>query len=324
MDVSSGKKPRKVAVRKKAPEVIAQPDALPPLTKRQKYAPGGQRVAVWDILPAPYNPRDINPYARGKLLEEVRRGLVNRPTWNTQTRHLVGGHQRISVLSEIEGACPDCLGKASKLSALWKAIHSNAPFDQERYWLDPAATPDDPKSWCTTCHGCGVHPYSLDVDAIDVPLVEEVRLNIVLNNPSLQGDYNADKLTNALHFVIEGSQGNMDLLSTGFEPADLVHLGVLDEQLLGLGQETQAGKKAIDELDEIAQLKESKKNHKEKDRAREASELSAQIVIYGKNEDEIAALMTELGLNPETGDRFIPAWRLLLKLGLIAKKGDDD
>lgn len=93
------KKPRKPSVMRKSRTVVAKtkgdarPD-LPPLTRYQKYTETpSSRQPFARLIPAPYNSivRHIDPVSRQKLLDEIRRGLVNRPTWNVQTGHTVGG-----------------------------------------------------------------------------------------------------------------------------------------------------------------------------------------------------------------------------------------
>ena len=53
---------------------------------------------------ADYNPRTIDKYARKKLLEKIRKvGLVETLVWNKRTGNLVGGHQRIGIMDDLEG-----------------------------------------------------------------------------------------------------------------------------------------------------------------------------------------------------------------------------
>jgi hypothetical protein len=57
------------------------------------------------IQGAPWNPRRISSYARGllkKKLETV--GCVTPITWNRRSGLVVGGHQRLSILDELEGS----------------------------------------------------------------------------------------------------------------------------------------------------------------------------------------------------------------------------
>lgn len=56
------------------------------------------------ILNAPYNPRSISPTNRRRLLKSVKsHGLIDALVWNVRTGHLIGGHQRVSILDELEG-----------------------------------------------------------------------------------------------------------------------------------------------------------------------------------------------------------------------------
>jgi hypothetical protein len=53
---------------------------------------------------APYNPRRITDEARARLKAKIQKvGLVTPLVWNRRTGHLVGGHQRLSILDELEG-----------------------------------------------------------------------------------------------------------------------------------------------------------------------------------------------------------------------------
>ena len=53
---------------------------------------------------APYNPRRITDDARARLKAKIEKvGLVTPLVWNKRTGNLVGGHQRLSILDELEG-----------------------------------------------------------------------------------------------------------------------------------------------------------------------------------------------------------------------------
>ena len=57
-----------------------------------------------EIKLADYNPRSIDDWARQKLKNEIKEhGLVNKLVWNEKTGNLVSGHQRLSILDELEG-----------------------------------------------------------------------------------------------------------------------------------------------------------------------------------------------------------------------------
>ncbi len=58
-----------------------------------------ETMAVADLAPAPYNPRQISEDALAGLGASVDRfGLVEPVVWNRRTGHVVGGHQRLKVL----------------------------------------------------------------------------------------------------------------------------------------------------------------------------------------------------------------------------------
>lgn len=55
------------------------------------------------IVNAPYNPRVIDEGARKRLKKGIKRfGLVEPLVWNERTGNLVSGHQRLSIMDEIE------------------------------------------------------------------------------------------------------------------------------------------------------------------------------------------------------------------------------
>lgn len=75
---------------------------LEPTLKHQKFSV--RRVHRSQLKNALYNPRQIDSYARKKLLENIKRvGLIEPLIWNKKTGNILQGHQRISILDEIEG-----------------------------------------------------------------------------------------------------------------------------------------------------------------------------------------------------------------------------
>jgi hypothetical protein len=72
------------------------------LTKLQRFTP--MRVHRSQINLATYNPRTIDVYARKRLKENIKKnGLIEALVWNEATANLVGGHQRIHEMDELEG-----------------------------------------------------------------------------------------------------------------------------------------------------------------------------------------------------------------------------
>lgn len=57
---------------------------------------------------ANYNPRKITPEAKKKLKDNIKRvGILGGIVWNERTKNLVSGHQRLSIIDEINRYNPD-------------------------------------------------------------------------------------------------------------------------------------------------------------------------------------------------------------------------
>lgn len=60
-----------------------------------------------ELKNAPYNPRRISDAARKKLRKGIEKLRLLAPvTWNVRTGNLVGGHQRLGIIDQLEGT-PD-------------------------------------------------------------------------------------------------------------------------------------------------------------------------------------------------------------------------
>lgn len=77
--------------------------SLQPITKYQKFE--AVTINRAEIKNALYNPRTIDQSARKKLKDKIKSkvGLIETLVWNKRTGNLVSGHQRISILDELEG-----------------------------------------------------------------------------------------------------------------------------------------------------------------------------------------------------------------------------
>lgn len=134
-----------------------------PISEHQKFTM--IEVSRSKLKEAPYNPRVMDDEAKKKLKDAIRNvGLVQPIVWNQRSGNIVGGHQRISILDDLE------------------------------------KNPD----------------YTLLVSAIDVDDKTEKELNILLNNPNAQGDWDLEKL--------QGLIPEVDLGNTGFDLADVYQL----------------------------------------------------------------------------------------------------
>lgn len=71
-------------------------------TKHQTFTV--RQIARELIKNAAYNPRIISDDARRMLKKKIKKtGLIEPLIWNAITGNLVGGHQRLSILDELEG-----------------------------------------------------------------------------------------------------------------------------------------------------------------------------------------------------------------------------
>ncbi|KPU84449.1 DNA methylase [Marinosulfonomonas sp. PRT-SC04] len=64
---------------------------------------------IWrsQIIPAPYNPRNISVDARKGLKANIKKnGIIGGMVWNEQTSHLVSGHQKLDIADEINNYNP--------------------------------------------------------------------------------------------------------------------------------------------------------------------------------------------------------------------------
>ena len=56
-----------------------------------------------EVHGAPYNPRVIDDAARKRLLKAIKQdGLIGTLIWNERTGNIVSGHQRLSILDQLE------------------------------------------------------------------------------------------------------------------------------------------------------------------------------------------------------------------------------
>ncbi len=167
-------------------------------TKYQKFE--AVEIHRRDISGAPWNPRSLAPANRSRLKKGVKKhGIVDTLVFNKRTGQLVGGHQRLSVLDELEGS-------------------------------------DD---------------YTITVQQIDVDENEEMLLNMALNNPSLQGQFDADLQRELFeHLMSEG----VDVEGAGYTTTDVQ---VMYPDIFATGQlaeQLDAESDIVNELHDMARV----------------------------------------------------------------------
>lgn len=128
--------------------------------------------------------------------------------------------------------------------------------------------------------------YDLTVCVIDVDERQEAKLNVQLNNPSMQGDWDLDKLFE----MTEAFDLSMD--DMGFSASDAAVLFDGDEKFLDLFETPEAST----EKDKLRQIKdgrkEAAKNYKDNQRA------DFMVVVVFKDGDERADFMKRIHVQP--------------------------
>lgn len=158
----------------------------------------------------------------------------------------------------------------------------------------------------------GSPDYSLDVDMVDVDEKEEVELNVILNNPSVQGTYDVLKLEE----LFEAGKFNFE--SVGFDPMDLQQMFPESDkvaQMFSLGGESEEVQQAVGDINELQELQErekdriraEKKAHRAAAQTDDDTEWHTLLVFASREERE--HFMDMLGADPN--DRYLDA-RVLL------------
>lgn len=128
--------------------------------------------------------------------------------------------------------------------------------------------------------------YELTVCVIDVDERQEAKLNVQLNNPSMQGEWDLDKLFE----MTEAFDLSMD--DMGFSASDAAVLFDGDEKFLDLF-ETPEARTEKDKLTQIKEgRKEAAKNYKDNQRA------DFMVVVVFKDSDERAEFMKRIHVQP--------------------------
>lgn len=111
------------------------------LTQYQKF----EAVRVWrhELAPHPKNPRQISPEARRKLKKNIKAGgLLDTIIWNRATGYVVGGHQRLSILDELEKYGADDQANDYQIDVLAVALDEKDELAMLAFLNNPSAQGD--------------------------------------------------------------------------------------------------------------------------------------------------------------------------------------
>ena len=177
--------------------------------------------------------------------------MVEPPVWNQRTGHIVSGHQRISILDELEGT-------------------------------------DD---------------YDLQVAVVDMSEQDEKKLNIQLNNPVMQGDFDLDMLGD---LVLD-----LNNTDTGFDNDELAMMFDGDDRFTEMfTSDTESVKNDKDTLKDI------KKDRAEMmDKYAEDQSADFYFVVVCRDDAEKAEVLKKMGL---------PAYEDYVHADALKRLGGDD
>ena len=158
------------------------------------------KIKLTQIEKAEYNPRNISEDNYQKLKNSVKNfGLVEPILVNLKNNHIISGHQRYDVLTDL-------------------LLTEGNLAEKEFYMIK---------------HG----DYGLVLDT-DEPTLEnedwEKALNITLNNTNLMGHYDFEKLGNLFD---ELSLTDIDITLTGFDEADITSNKLFNEIMFDVADE---------------------------------------------------------------------------------------
>lgn len=102
------------------------------MTKKNKILQPETRTVKRSVIKlAVYNPRTISEEARKKLKANLKRvGMLGGIVWNEDTRNLVSGHQRISVMDEVNKYDP--MSKENDYEIKVEVVHMTEKQEKEQ------------------------------------------------------------------------------------------------------------------------------------------------------------------------------------------------
>lgn len=209
-----------------------------------------QRLHRSQIRNAEYNPRQIDKHARKKLEENLRsRGLLQPLVWNSRTGNLVSGHQRLSVIDDLEKDAD----------------------------------------------------YALDIAVVDLDEKQEREQNIFFNNPSAQGSWDLNLLSDVLREGVDLTKTGFDAMDVQlmFDDSDFAPMFDLDKQPVEVRTE-------VEKLKEIDKMKDIRKEYRKDQVEEDDSEFYA-VVVFPNRESQ-SAFMQRCGV--DKNDRYLDGIRL--------------
>lgn len=211
-----------------------------------------ERVHRSQLHEAEYNPRYIAEENKKKLKKAIKAGFVGGICWNRRTGNVVGGHQRLSVMDELDKS----------------------------------------------------KDYYIDVDVIDVDVKKEKEINIILNNPNMQGEYDNGMLAELL--IGE----NIAISDVGFTQAD-AEVMFSETELSHLNGYEQP-EEVKNDIETIKKMKEMRKTALKRYKQLESTEYY-KILVFDSPEN-MKKFVEYFGIDSET--RYCSGEEVAAKMGL--------
>ena len=222
------------------------------LSKYKKFKT--TRIHRSKLKNAPYNPRKIEPHARKKLKQKIEKvGLVETLVWNKKTGNLVSGHQRLSLLDELEKN----------------------------------------------------EDYEIDIAEVNVSSRVEKELNVFLNNESVQGYWDSEKLEE----LIKDCEMQFD--GMGFDKADLQVL-IDSPEISGMFDD--AKEPFADEIDKLKEIRDKERTDTP---AAELMDNEHYLVVVFTDRDTTDKFIDAFDLDPDI--RYVDGIRLANNAGIKLK-----
>lgn len=130
----------------------------------------------------------------------------------------------------------------------------------------------------------GTGDYKVGVAQIDVPLKQEMELNVALNNLHAQGIFNPDKLFEMLKIEDAPTLENMGLTTADLE----LEFGDLPELNPSTAQNIAAQDGVLEGMDDLAELRDLKRKNRQTNPDMDAN--YALMLVFPTNADKQAAL----------------------------------
>nr|WP_320058795.1 hypothetical protein [uncultured Bacteroides sp.] len=169
-------------------------------TKNKILQPETRIVMRSSIRLATYNPRTISDEAKKKLKANIKRvGMLGGIVWNEDTRNLVSGHQRISVMDEVNRYEPE--SKENDYEIKVEVVHMTEKQEKEQnlFMNNRSVQGDFDNEMLKDLlsdidfDSAGFNEFDLESLGLDIPSLQDIE-GVVDNTPAWSEDTEVNQL----------------------------------------------------------------------------------------------------------------------------------